>query len=756
MGLRTSTFIVLTFLATNLRAQQSSLDLALRSVLTDINRIESFVTQASGCYEQADLEKYRDTFCREHKPYLYSFDSITSELHRDKEKNFEKWKGFINGAPAPAYAQPILKVINESFQACQVQEKQRLKDEEEWRKTYKESLETEENEESLEDNEYLYPTQVSSFWDEDLDEKEADEASPLMIDVFLPRDPNGHLSLNPEFFNQRLMSIETYGSLLSDPESKALIQKATKKASDIRAKLIANNPILLRYMFSQIPNLNPDSGVFWAQIQEKTGIDPSVVPAEVKADYEKIRHFRAVLNDLLDNKGYVLPGNNEDSQLNDLQEQFVKPELQRNAQGQLNIGFDRPDSRPEVKRVLTDEVFLSALGGTAEDYKNSFEINMRYSKPLSFSNPDMYEIMTIFERESAEIKELDQLERSIRDRYQHAIESSPDIDEDMGVPEDYVEEDFCESSRNAELREISDQDYLIGFYQNPENKKFMKDQFQSAQTTMNATIDRMNLSRGSKLGAKKLLSEVKFDYPEELTHEVHYRYFQDIDQGIALFQRMDPEMTRYEAKDRTQAYLSSEKQYHQFLNSSEYDGVNGTYLPNQAYQDGNHTVRIGCGLAHPTIQHKNPELFLGVMAHELGHALDPSLSITNREFYSMESRKHIEDLRACLIQNNQGQYSTVAEDFADHLESHFYATWNAQTKDDPEWPLRRLRFLHHAYSQICEEKEESFLNSHSNDQYRYAHVISHPELRNEYGEFALPSVPFCPQLISSDGGGRSR
>jgi hypothetical protein len=745
MAFRANHFILFFFLATNLRAQSSSVDLALRTVLTDINRIESFVSQAADCYQSQELEEYQENFCRNHEPYLYSFQSISAQLQRDKDNNFLKWQGYLNGAVAPDYAKPILKVINDGYEACVEEENRRLK-------------EAESSEEYFDETQAdIYFTDgPNDLWDEELYEEEQEPVASSVIDLFLPRNYNGNISLNPDFFNQRLSSIEAYGSMLNDPESRELIASTTRRASDLRARILLQNPLLLRYMFADMPHLNQSVDVFWAQIQSKTGIDPALIPSDVRSDYERVRHFRSVLNDLLNNQGFVLPSDGDHVVSQETTDFGHLPQLTRNSAGEIDFEFN-PEVRPTiVPRVLNDEILLQALGASREDLIRSFYTNERYSMPLDENNLDMAEINSIFEQYATEIRELDRLETQIRDRYRAAVESNFEAEGLGDPPDDYQEENFCESSRQLELRDVSDRDYVIDFYQNPTNREFIQNQFTMAQDIMAETINRLGLSRGSTLGVQRLLSDVTFDYPDQLTHESHSQYYQDLDQGLHWFGLVYPSFSRFEGRDRTQEFLANEGRYNELNNIFDYDGVNGSYMPNSAYRDGNHFIRTGCGLAHPSIQENNPELLLGVIAHELGHALDPNLSITNREFYSPGSLQQVADLRSCLISNNNGRYSSVDEDFADHLESHFYATLTSQSQGQPDWSLRRLRFLHHAYSALCEDRRDSFLDTHSSDRYRYAHVISHPDLRSEYGEYALPSVPFCPQLVSPTRGGQER
>jgi len=754
MVYRLPTSILILFIATNLRAQNSSVDLALRFVLTDINRIETFVSHAAYCYQNYSLDEYQENFCRHHRPYMYSFQTVSNNLQKDKEQNFLKWQGYLSGAAAPEYARPILKVINDNYQSCINEQQARQEEVNDWTNNYNQDEDEPENDGPS----VLDILRVGSYLDNDLDEEEAEQADTPLVDIFLPQDFKGHPSLNPQYFNQRLLSLESYGNVLSDPESREMIRRTVQQASDLRAKILLENPILLRYVIAQAPQLNPSAEVFWARIQENTGINPAQIPVDIRDDYLRIQRFRSVLNDLIEVRGYVLPSDQDSDRYQGLNDQYPQLNLTRNSAGQIDINLKATDeAQPQVRLVIDDDLLLRELGGSFDDLVRTFHLNQRFSNPLTFENPDMDEIMSIFQRYEREIREFDRNERNIRDRYGVALEQIPESREESGdIDHGNYEQDICALARDNELKEVSDRDHVINFYNHPTNRSFIQNQFNQARDIMGATIDRLNLSRGSKLGVMRLLTDVTLDYPNELTHQNHSQFYQDLDRGIELLQLVYPDLSRNEAKDRAQEFIQSEGRYQQLLNFDDYDGVNGEYVPNNDYQDGRHIVRVGCGLAHPTIQANNPELYLGVMAHELGHALDPNLSITNREFYSAESLDTVNELRSCLIQNNNGQFSAVAEDFADHLEGHFYATMASQLSNDPESAMARLRFLHHAYSAICEQRKTSFFERHSRDQYRYAHVISHPELRGEYGEFALPSVPFCPQLVAPAAGGQSR
>jgi hypothetical protein len=754
MVYKVSTFILIIFLTTNLRAENSSVDLALRFVLTDINRIESFVSQAAYCYENYSLDEYQEKFCRNHQPYMYSFTSVSSHLEQEKNQSFIRWQGYLGGSVAPDYARPILKIINDNYQSCVNERQAREEEIINWTNNYYQDDEDLESY-GLSDLDIL---SNASQWDEDLEEDESNQVNTSLIGIFLPQNYNGRLSLNPQYFNQRLLSLESYGNVLSDSESREMIRQAVVQASDLRAKILSQNPILLRYMIGQTPRLNSSPEIFWAGIQEATGLNPAQIPSDIRDDYIRIQRFRNVLNNLIEDRGYIFPENEESERHQGLEAQYPELKLTRNSLGQIDINLNSTDeAQPQARLIIDDALLLRELGGSYDDLVRTFYLNRRFSTPLTFDNPDMDELMEIFNRYEDEIREFDSNERNIRDRYILALDQQADNNEGSSeVGNEPYDDDFCTLSRDNQLREVSDRDYVIGFYNNQTNRSFIENQFNRARDIMGATIDRLNLSRGSRLGMRRLLSDVTLDYPSDLAHQNHSQFYQDLDRGIELLQLVYPDLSRFEAMERAKEFLYSENQYQQLVNFSNYDGVEGTYVLNNSYQDGKHHIRLGCGLAHPTLQANNPELYLSVLAHELGHALDPNLSITNREFYSTESLEAINELRSCLIQNNGGQYSVLSEDFADHLEGHFYTTMTNQMSNDPDWALARLRFLHHAYSAICEDRKKSFFERHNRDRYRYAHVISHPELRGEYGEFALPSIPFCPQLVAPATEGHSR
>lgn len=737
--------LILCFSPLSSAAQEvTDLELGVRRSLTDMATIESFLNHAVPCYQHGGRTRYRNEFCRHNKDHLFSFESLNSDLAALKEENFEKWKGYLEGQRPPAYARPILAAVNSAYETCkahlqeQGQEDEGNEEEVDW---------------SSEEGEWIEEGEGGPL-DAKLGESEAPAST--ILNAFLPVGPSGDPSLDPQLFNQQMMAIEGAALMLEDPESRQQIDRYREEAMRIRLRLYERNPLILNYAALSVQAMEGTSeDVFWREFQELTGMDPRRVPEEVRTNVRDVLHFRAIRGELT-REGYAQghPQTDEGSPFGFLNEEKTF-ELFRNERGELEARESQPPAEPEV-RPLTEELLLERLGWPSEKLAAVQQMATRYSSALDQANPDTARVRELMEAEQAPITALAQIRRQLSERLKTEMSSGQPESEYMEeYPEGPVGDNYCENDRLVALRNISDQDYLINFYENPDNKKFMHDNFEMARTIMSETIDSFNLSADSKTRMKDHLNALVFSYPN-LSTQTWGQMFEDAEKGAQALMARDSENS---ARDKTSSlweamsYLRTEPQYVAYTQLEQYDGVNAFYLNQElshAHGGGQHHVTATCGIALPNVQQDYPEFFMGIMAHEMGHALDPGISSTTRRSYSSHSMETVDDLRRCLIQGNRGLFNRVTEDFADHLEAHFRAQWARRSQNNPRWPIRRQRFLHFAYSAMCDDAGGS-MTPHSDNDYRSRHVISHPDIYREFGELAPPRVEFCPQLLPSRG-----
>lgn len=700
---------------------QTDLDLSAKRALTDLNALSSFVTQASVCYEQMDLEGYRKHFCENQKEHLFNFETLTQELTQLKDANFEKWlKQSQSKKPEAAYASS-LELIDLFYQECRAYDSAPA-----------DIIDDAPNDFYVEEGFDQAPVEYESF--------EEPEKKISALESLFPPNEQGDISFNAKDYNNMIASIESYTEVLDDPKQRSLVEQARVQGLKLRRDILLSDPILMNFALTQTPDYDESVETTFRLFQEQTGISPDQIPEESKKFYQLFRQYRKA-NDELVQEGYRHPQDNQPT----FEPEFV---IQKNESGEFSV--TRNDSSkmlPDQRPAYGAQILIEKIGWGVDDLIENINIATSTTNTLKTQAELDQAIELASQKFSSQIQKWKDEVEKIEQSYQEKVTANQSFSDEIFTQDD--EEDFCEREKKNLLRNFSDEEMVVSFFEDQKNRDFMQTSFNKSRDLMKDTLKDLNLSPESKEGMAEILNDVQFLLPDYKKSE-----WSDLQSKTTeLMKLLKEEGVRediYMAYDEAKKYLQEQKEYKPYFEMENFDSTNAFYLPHS--QDGHsHKVGATCGIALPSIQENYPEFYMGVIAHELGHAMDPGFSSPNRERYSPESLATMDDLRECLIKNNQGNHLRVSEDFADHMESHFMAHWMKSTQDDPKWPLLRQRYLHFAYSNICRE-EEIKMSSHSDNDYRARHVLSHPIVAQEFSEMGLPPVSFCSELLPKNTG----
>lgn len=700
---------------------QSDLELSAKRALTDLNALSSFVTQASICYDQIDLEGYRKHFCENQKDHLFNFETLTQELTQLKDANFEKWLKKSQGKKPEAPYASSLELIDLFYQECRAYDSAPA-----------EVFDDAPNDLYVEEDFDQAPVEYESL------EPPVKEISAL--ESLFPPNADGDISFNANDYNNMIASIESYTEVLADPKKRSLVEQARVQGLKLRREILLSDPLLLNFALTQTPDYDESVETTFRLFQEQTGISPDQIPEESKKFYQLFREYRKASDELV-KEGYRHPQDHQPT----FESEFV---IQKNESGEFSL--TRNDSSkmlPDQRPAYSAQMLIEKIGWGRDDLIENINIATSTTNTLKTQTELEEAIGLVSQKYSSQIQKWKDDVEKIEQIYRETVSENQSFVDEI-VTED-GEEDFCEREKKNLLRNFSDQETVVSFFEDQKNRDFMRSSFNKSRDLMKETLKDLNLSSESKEGMVEILNDVQFHLPEYKKSE-----WSDLQsQTTRLMKLLKEEGVRediYMAHDEAKKYLKEQKEYKPYFEMEKFDSTNAFYLPHS--EDGHsHKVGATCGIALPSIQENYPEFYMGVIAHELGHAMDPGFSSPNRERYSQESLATMDDLRECLIKNNQGNHLRVSEDFADHLESHFMAHWMKSTQEDPKWPLLRQRYLHFSYSSICLE-DEIKMSSHSDNDYRARHVLSHPVVAQEFSEMSLPPVPFCSELLPKNTG----
>jgi len=687
---------------------------------------EAFLKTATSCYQKLGPQKYREIFCEKNESELQGYQALTVSLEAEKEKFQKTWNDYFSGkVKPPKQFKPLLDGVKKEVAHCKKLEAEYSGSEDD--AEYEEGSEEYANEED-----YVVAPDESTIAPDSNIVRPKPRPKPA-AEIFLGAQSDNHISLEPESFNGELSQIAASIAVLEKPQDQTRLKGYLNRASELRRKVFVANPKLLTIMITEMPGHHGSDELFWFEVERLTGIRPSDVPKEVKENYLLLQTYRKAFTD--PDEPYI----DESSIL----------EVKETASGKYSVNYI---NFPEVKG-LDMEAVKRRTGWTEEEYTRNFK-RLYMDEDIVKGN----EIIQTLIRDAFKPfeKEVQELQKEKEEIYGIVSSTFGEYSEDQGFESgeegDYGDESYCDFVKVQRLTKLSNEHFMVDFYSNPKNKKFMLDQFSEARSLMKDTLDGLDMSADTKTALKGHLDKVKFDLPE--MNEANWlTMHKEIDKVIAAGFKLDRDLSYDELRSVAQNHLKNNPKYRDLNRLDEYDGVNAYYMPDVDGPHNRHHVSATCGLAHGKVQKDSPEVFFLIMAHELGHALDPSFSDSSLSKFSRSSRAQMEELRQCLIRQNSGIYPKINEDFADHFQSHMMANWMKKKEKDADWPLVRLRLLKFHYSNLCEE-DGSFTDHHSNNHYRFNHLFSHPKIAPDFTEMALPPLNFCPQLLPKTGASR--
>lgn len=690
---------------------------------------QAFLSSATSCYQRLGPLRYREIFCEQNQSELQGYQALTVSLEAEKEVFQQKWKDFYDGKVSPPrQLRPLIESVKKEVEKCEKDEA-----------FYASEGEGGEYEEGSEEGTEEYSDYET---EEPAPEVEAEvnaDGPPLIrprprprpaAEVFLGTQMETGISLNPEIFNGDLSQIAASLTVLNKPEDQARLRRYLERASELRRRVFLANPQLLTVMITEMSGHYGSDELFWYEVERSTGISPRDIPADVRENYNLLQTYRRAFTDP------DQPAANDNSLL----------QLQETTPGNYTVEYTEYHEAPG----LDFEAVKRRTGWTAEEYSRNFRRLYMDEDIVRGHEITQSLIIEAFKPVENEVRALAKEKEEIYNIVSEIFSQYPEDQEfDYGDDGEYVDESYCEFVKSQRLMKLSNEHFMVDFYSNEQNKKFMRDQFTEAQGLMKETLDGLDMSAGSKEALKAHLDQVQFDLPE-MSEGNWLSMHKEVEKVIDVGLEFDSTLSYDELRSLAQGHLRRDPRYRDLNRLDDYDGVNAYYMPDVEGPHNAHHVSATCGLAQHKVQKDSPEVFFLIMAHELGHALDPSFSDNTLSKFSPPSRAQMDDLRQCLIRQNSGTYPKINEDFADHFQSHLMAKWMKKKEKDADWPLMRLRLLKFHYSNLCED-DGSFTDSHSNNHYRFNHLFSHPEIAPDFTEMAPPPLNFCPQLLPKAG-----
>ena len=702
----------------------SSLKASVDLVELNLAGFQAFLNTATSCYQRLGPQKYREIFCEKNESELQGYQALTLSLEEEKEVFQKKWNDYYSGkVKTPKHLKPLIDSVKKEVAQCK-------KVEEEF-SDYNEG-----SEEYSDEEEYQVPVDETTLERDPTIVRPKPRPKPA-AEIFLNAQEDGIVSLEPEMFNGELSQIAASLVVLTNPQDQSRLRGHIERTSELRRKVLIANPKLLTIMITEMPGHHGSDELFWYEVERLTGIKPSDVPAEVKENYLLLKTYR---------QAFIDPDQKFVDESSILEVKETKP-------GKYVVDYLE---YPEVKG-LDMEAVKRRTGWSEEEFNRNFK-RLYMDEDIVMGNQITQTLIRDafkpFEKEIRELaKEKEEIYGIVSATYS---ESSEDTGFESGYEgeegESGEEESYCDYVKSQRLEKLGNEHFMVDFYSNPQNKKFMLDQFTEAQNLMKETLDGLDMSTDTKAALKAHLDKVKFDLPE-VSEDSWLEMNREVDKVIAAGFKLDSNLSYDELRSVAQNHMKKNPKFRDLTRLDEYDSVNAYYMPDVDGAHNRHHVSATCGLAQHKVQKDSPEVFFLIMAHELGHALDPSFSDSSLSKFSRSSRAQMDELRQCLIRQNSGIYPKINEDFADHFQSHLMAKWMKKKEKDADWPLVRLRLLKFHYSNLCEE-DGNFVDPHSNNHYRFNHIFSHPEIAPNFTEMALPPLNFCPQLLPKAGGER--
>lgn len=687
----------------------SDLVLALKAQEVAREHVERVVSQSVDCYQELGDQGYRKSFCQKMKNEHRGFDYYIQENEKEVQLFVDKLKQELEGKNLTPKLRAMKRLIDDELRACQ--------------------------EEMSSENDLSAPTIEES-------NSSPPFRSELEKNLLFPYDKESDaFAMDPQVMNNKFMELINNTSYDGE-EFHQRANSLAQKAMQLRRKIYLDNPELIIHLGDGRSYVAPNQESFWSSIYVQTGLTKNDFSANQKKAFESrvaIAQTQELLND------YRLSTNKEQKETAPMRSPRVEDlQISEDLESKLDLVLPQSDGEQDeaTKPLLTVDLLMKETGlerDLATETLLKFNIHDGTNYQKLHVTPIVIAALTGTHRE--EVIALGALHEELLSD----IEQAQTAENDSAVnTDDAPEFDYCADQKERRIRDFATLEHLSNFYNDKANVDFMKSSFNKAQGLMQRTIQNSNMSSDSKQKLIKHIEETTLEIPQVSPRDLETYA---IDSARLYFEAKNKmkEAVASELINGLQEQMNYTYKYNQVYKARQLTGVNAFYTYDDLDGDESHKITCTCGMAGQSVQNSNPDFLLGVMGHELGHALDPASSARTREHYSTHSREMVDDLRTCLIKTNSNLWTKSGEDYADHWESLFRQQLIAEEKDQADWPLRRLKMMLEQYSIIC-EGEQNVIVSHSVDSFRFTHIYSNPELRREYSEFNLPQLPYCDQI----------
>lgn len=690
--------------------------LALKAQDLSREHVERVVTQSVDCYQELGDQEYRKSFCQKMKNEHRGFDYYATENEKEVKLFVEKLKQDLAGKNLSPKLRAMKRLIDDETQACQAEA---------------------ESESDLS----APPLEKSS--------QSAAIRSELEENLLFPYDKeNDAFAMDPQVMNTLFMELINSTSYDGIKDYNNLHQRANslaQRAMQLRRKIYLDHPELIIHLADSRSYVAPNQESFWSAIYEQTGLTKNDFSDSQKKAFES-RVAIAQTQELL--KNYRLSANTNSAAAPRMRMPRVE-DIQISEDDESKLDLVLPDTDEtadeDTRPLLTVDLLMKETGlerALATETLLKFNIHDGTNYQKQHITPIVASALTGARRE--EVIALGALHEEILNDLKEAQVSLREDVSEGETASDADEYDYCADQRERRIRDFASLEHLSNFYNDKANVDFMTSTFTKAQGLMQRTIQNSNMSAETKQKLIKHIAETKLEIPQVSAKDLETYA---VDSARLYFEAKNKIENAYASEliNGLQEQMNYTAKYYQVYKARQLTGVNAFYSPDDLDGDEAHKVTCTCGMAGKAVQNNNPDFLLGVMGHELGHALDPTFSARTRANFSAHSREMIDELRACLIKTNNNLWTKSGEDYADHWESLFRQQMLVEEKNQADWPLRRLKMMLEQYSIIC-QGEENVIEGHSVNSYRFTHVYSNPELRREYSEFNLPQVPYCDQI----------
>lgn len=358
------------------------------------------------------------------------------------------------------------------------------------------------------------------------------------------------------------------------------------------------------------------------------------------------------------------------------------------------------------------------------------------AKEIQFGSPDQQKRLAQALLEPAHSKEaleitrsLQRLQTAVADRHQKQF---PEYKKTTTTANGSCEESERLATSNAAAAMVA-----VDAYANADGIKLAEAAYAKTHAGMTAkVIPRTKLSNDSKALLAARMQMLQMHWPS-VNRAGFTEAVSDRRAAYAALEKSHPEWSpmqleaaiagneRHICKDEHKAYRGL----------SAHAAVNAYYV-DERNPDG-HRIRVLPGFLNTSAMENHPYLLEVVLAHEMGHALDPNISTPAiQRQWSAKSRIQINKTYRCLSKISP-QGNRASEDFADLFAAEYTAVRLQEETQTPEFPLKKIQHLQDLIGSAC-ETPETRASTHSSGLARANAALSHPGVMMHY-------VPFFPE-----------